>query len=991
MRNLLFWQRWPKPERSLFNLGVLIFLLAMAALAYYYVITPAPVIGFQTIVETQLAELPFQTFRAGYFELIVPANHYTVTERLLGTPMEPNLWVNYLWLVCFSISITGLLTVATTASKYYYLAAMGVFILLIVSLKMETLLVFGRDDKMFSVFVIAAYGLCSFYIYYFLPSLRFGTRFLYFAGITIGVGTIILIFSKAEYPALHLASYSYPAGIIACVLFAVTVSHEIIASFVAILTRGTRQGKTLNHFLIISLIYLVNLVLAYSVKFGFVRWNIITINLYLLLAVSGILGLWGLRQRQKQLEGIIDIEPYALIGYLFLGGMSLGALAWFMGTANDPAYNAIADVIIFSHLGYGFIFLLYVISNFGGPLSRNMAVHKVLYSPASMPFFTFRFAGLIATLALAIYNSWQVPAHNAMAGYQNVVADLYLAQENTRVAAIFYDQGRTYGYSNHHSNYALANLAGLKFDHEGEKGFYRAASYLRPTEMSYLNWAQMLQSEDASEGAIDILREGLKRFPGSAPLTNTLGLLYAAEGKADSAAKAFGSSNDKLIRSNVLALAARKQLQMPADTASMRGANPTMQANSIAYASVMGVQSSLPLVVPRDSSISVAQAAYLTNYLANHPGEVDSIALKDIEGLAKKDVNAGLREAMLFSCALSRYSNGEIQKAFSLMEEVAITSDNKGKYNNILALWCLEQGDPERSRGFADYALSQNYSGAYFTNAVALTEALRNGTSDLNTVIAAWDSLSKSTDSSLVALSKRTISILQANLSSVSSLDAEGRYAFVRYHIPSYDTSISLSLLSGINDANLRARALLELSKDRLSHDDREESAAILKKAMAIVTTDTHLQDNVRLHERILMAESGATDDLRVANQSPLNITVKNATYSAYFDAMLAEAAGDTVRASKEFDRVASTSFFFDEGVLAAARFFQSHGTDALKSYKLLADAIQHHPSSIRLRKAYIREAKRIGFGDYVLHAMEELKRMLPETEYRQFAAEVGQ
>src|SRR5688572_15807483 len=120
MRNLLFWQRWPNPERSLFNLGVLIFLLGLAAMAYFYFITPFPVITFQTIVETQLMELPFQAFRSGIFELTVPANHYTVTERLLGTPMEPNLLVNYLWLACFAITITGLLAVVTTASRYYY-------------------------------------------------------------------------------------------------------------------------------------------------------------------------------------------------------------------------------------------------------------------------------------------------------------------------------------------------------------------------------------------------------------------------------------------------------------------------------------------------------------------------------------------------------------------------------------------------------------------------------------------------------------------------------------------------------------------------------------------------------------------------------------------------------------------------------------------------------------------------------------------------------
>jgi hypothetical protein len=969
------------------------FVLALAGLAYYHSITPAPVIGFQTIVESQLAELPFETFRTGIFELTIPANHYTVTERLLGTPLEPNLTASYLWLALFAIGLSGLMTVVTTASRYYYLAAMGVFILLVVSLKLETLLIFGREDRIFSIGVLLIYGLCSFYIFYFRPDMKFAPRFLLFAAATIAVGVIIALFSNAGYPALHLATNSFPAAMIACVLFIVTVAHEIIAGFIVILTRNSRQGKTLNHFLIITAIYLINLVLAYSIKFGFLSWNIITINLYLLVAVSGILGLWGLRQRQKQMEGIIDIEPYAVTGYVFLGAMAMGAIAWFMGTANDPAYNAVADVIIFSHLGYGFIFVLYVISNFGGPLSRNMAVHKVLYNPTGMPFFTFRLAGLIATVALAIYNTWQVPAHNAVAGYQNLVADLYLLEGNQRVAVVYYNQGRTYGYANHHSNYALANVAGLKFDHDGEKGFYKAASYLRPTEMSYLNWAQMFQSEDDTVGAINVLKEGLARFPGSGALSNTLGLLYASQGKADSAALAFGNDDNAMLRSNFIALAARKQITAAGDTAYHNNDSPAMMANKIAFASSQQRKSSVPLVLPADSSINATQATYLNNYLSHHPGTVDTVALGRIEQLARAEVNAGLREPLLFACALSRYSGGEIQKAFSLMEEVAIMSSNKGKYNNILALWCLEQGDPVRARSYSEFALSQEYPEAYLAYAVGLTEELAHlprVNDQRKRAIAAWDTLATTSDSSLVRLARRTKNLLETDLNGNTPQDPQDLYALVRYRVAQVDTMAAIHILATLEDENLKAHGFLELSKSLLERDNARAAASMLRRALDIQVTDQSLYDEIRLQERVLLAASGDIEGLRSADQSPLNLKGKKAIYRTYFDGLVAEAAGDTVRASSEFERLAAASWFFDEGLLAASRYFQQHSTDALRSYKLLADAIQHHPSSIRLRKAYIREAKRIGFGDYAQHAMEELREMMTEAEYRRFVAEVG-
>src|SRR5205085_2614002 len=99
----------------------------------------------------------------------------------------------------------------------------------------------------------------------------------------------------------------------------------------------------------------------------------------------------------------------------------------------------------------------------------------------------------------------------------------------------------------------------------------------------------------------------------------------------------------------------------------------------------------------------------------------------------------------------------------------------------------------------------------------------------------------------------------------------------------------------------------------------------------------------IALHQRILFAESDVSA-LVAAIQSPLTYSGRNVRYPLYFDAIIAEAAGDTLRASSAFDHITRTSYFFDEGILGAARYFQSHGTDALRSYKLLADAIQHHP-----------------------------------------------
>jgi hypothetical protein len=993
MRKLFFWQHWPAPERILFYIAALFFAFSIANLAYSYLETPAPVFAFQSIVEAQLTEVPFETSRKGLFDLIIPGNNYTVTERLLGTPLKPNLTASYLWLASFVIGITGLLAIVTTLSRFYYLASMGVFILLVVSLKLETLLMFGRSDKLFTVGVLLVYGICSLHVYYLLPGLKIAQRFLYFLSLTLVVGALITFTSETAYPALQLATHSLPAGMITCALFIMMVAHEIIASFIGILTRNTGQGRTLTHFLLITMVYLLNLIAAYSVKFKFISWDIYTIDLFLLLVISGVLGIWGIRQRQKPLGSIIDVEPCGVIGYLLLGIMTFGAIASFTGTANDPAYDAVADLIIFSHLGYGFIFLLYVISNFGGMLTKNMAVHKVLYNPTTMPFFTFRLAGLITILALAIYNTWQVPAHNAVAGYQNAIGDLYLLEGNGRVASIYYDQGRAYGYSNHHSTYALANIAALNFDHDGEKSFYRGASYTRPTEMSYLNWAQTWQSEDNAAQAIAVLKTGLERFPNSTAISNTIGLLYAESNKPDSAAMYLKDLPATYSQTNLLALASRGKLQLLADTAYRQTDDAGLMGNKIAYSTSIGKESEIPLSIPVDSSISLSQATYINNYIVNHPGKIDTATLARVSAIARVGVNSSVSEALLLASALGSYSIGDIRSAFTLLEEVAIVSANKGKFNSILGLWCLDQDEPVRASGYIDFASAQEYPGSAITSAVAHTECLRyaplNRSMEMRRALDSWDSLTNVSDSAVARLAHRMTAVLTAQTPEALA-DDESKYAFVRYRVLPWNAAEAIRILSSVADPNMKTRGFLEASQLLIDYDLIPAAVMMFNNVRNVTVTDPRLYDALRLHERRLLALAGNIDGLRKALETPLILSSKNEVYNIYFDALIANAAGDTILASKKFEAVAHRSLFFVDGIVAATSFFASHQLNSLAAYDLLVDALQHHPSSIRLRKAYIREAIRANLGFFTNEPMQELEKLIPRGELQKFANEVG-
>jgi hypothetical protein len=852
---LQFWQGWPRGNRIFFLIFLSVFVAALIYMWVAYYVEPAPAIELQTISEAEIDDVAVDQIQEGPFNFTVKGNNYVILQRQLGTMLTTSETVAYAYLFVLALFVIGMLAVISTLGKFYYLAGMAIFILFVTTLSTEVLGVFGIYGKSFAIVIMALYGLTSFWFFYFATTTTFTFRVLAFTAITSVLWLVINFMSATEKPFLHLAAYGVEAGLIACGLFIVTVSHEIVAGFIFAVTQSSRTRKSLNHFLIITVIYLINLALAYSVRFGYIEWHIVTVDIFLLLTISSILGIWGIRQRQKTYEGIIDGDPYAVLAFLLTGALTFSAIAMFMLTANDTALSAILDVTIFAHIGFGLIFLTYVFSNFAGMLAQNYQVYKVLYTPNNMPFFTFRFAGVITTIALAIYNTWQVPVNNAKSGYFNALGDLYMMIQNKTIAQAYYDESRTLGYRGHHANYALANLEGSLFNAREENQFYDNACGPRPTQMSFLNLAQTYQAANDNQQAIVALKEGMTKLKKHDALENTLGLLYAKTGMPDSALKYLSAV--KGSSSNLVGLIAMHRITGN-DTVAELGNDPVMRVNQLALMNSISKRVDLKYELPKDTMLTLADAAAISNYLINTRGNDDTTFVRSVISLARKPSNDGFKEAILFASAIYLYNSGETKEGFTTLEEVTVTSEHQGKYNNILAMWALENNEPRRAAGYAGYAISQR-----------------------------------------------------------------GDSATVLFANQLYD----------------------ELTKNPSRFANTNEN-----------------------------------------EQKPADLGGKNKKYRVYDDALAAEAAGDSAKANIYFKWLANANPYFDNGVIAAARYFRNKGNTA---YNLLAEALLYHPSSIKIRKEYALESARVGFEDYARNALNDLRGQIGVNDYTELQREV--
>ena len=847
---LQFWQGWPRGNRIFFLLFLSVFVAALMYMWVAHFVEPAPAIELRTISEAEVEDIAVDQIQKGPLNFTVTGNNYVILQRQLGSMLTTNDLVAYSYLFVLAVFVIGMLAVISTLSKFYYLVGMGIFILFVTTLSTEVLGVFGLYGKSFAIVIMGLYGFTSFWFFYFATAKSFAFRVVAFTAITFLLWVVINFMSATEKPFLHIATYGVEAGLIACALFIITVSHEIVAAFVFAVTQSPRTKKSLNHFLIITVIYIINLALAYSVRFGFIKWNVVTVDLFLLLTISAILGIWGIRQRQKTYDGIIDADPYAVFAFLLTGALTFTAIAMFMLNANDTALSSILDIIIFTHIGFGFIFLTYVFSNFAGMLAENYQVYKVLYTPNNMPFFTFRFAGIITTIALAIYNTWQIPVNNAKSAYFNGLGDLYIKMQNPPIAKAYFDESRTLGYRSHHANYALANLEGSLFNAREENQFYKDACGPRPTQMSYLNLAQTYQATNNNDQAIATLLEGIKRLAKHDALENTLGLLYAKAGMPDSALKYLSSSANVVGLTAVGRIAGR-------DSITELSNDPVMKVNQLALMNSLSKKVNATYQLPKDTALTLAEAAAISNYLINSRGNEDTTFVRGAISLARLPSNDGFKEAILFSSALSLYNSGETKEAFTTLEEVTVTSQHQGKYNTILAMWALENDEPERAISYADYAASQ-----------------------------------------------------------------------------------------------------------------RSDSATILLAN--------------QLHDVVTKNPSMFT---RAETQKPADLTGKNKKHKVYADALAAEAAGDSAKANIYYKWLANANPYFDDGVIAAAKYFRNKGHT---SYNLLVEALLYHPSSIAIRKAYALESARVGFDDYARRALAALQSKISAKDYSELSQQVS-
>lgn len=620
MQKLFFWQNWLKTERFSFLtfLGFLISSIIFLGIFWFR--------GLENVIHwdilSELDEIPsvLDTFSDGTLKFIVNGNAYIVKERFLASAMSINIGANYIFLFFYILGLNLLLAAVSNMSRYWFLGGMIVLAGVLITFHLEN--IFNITNQVAFLVVFACFAGLAFYFNTFVPQVSFFKRLLFFFVLTIIAIVLVAVYTKIQQPAVAIASYSLLSAIILTALFIIFISHEILAGLVWVVSNsGVKNRNHLPQFLIISSIYLLNILLIYLEKSQFINWNILSISPIAIYLVSLALGIWGFRDYCEQ-ASFVNFRTIGSWLYLGLAVISTTTLAYGYSTANDSLIEAFEDFISYSHLAVGLAFFLFVLLNYIQPLQKGLAIHKIIYKPKFLELLLFRLAAIILVFVLFSirnYNNY----FQTKAGYYNAIGDFYTAETDFQVAETFYKEALHFDIRNHKSNYALASLAMNDNDKENTGVFLKNALVKNPSPFAYIGLSKVLQEKDMFFEALFTIREGVNKFPQNQQLLTNLAFLFEKTKVIDSTrhyltlAKTNCTQCD-LAESNLLAYHLKYGSSNLEDLKKLTFKNEkttyvSLRANRAALDKQLKRQASTYIELAKDSALNVSQFALLYN------------------------------------------------------------------------------------------------------------------------------------------------------------------------------------------------------------------------------------------------------------------------------------------------------------------------------------------------------------------------------------------
>jgi tetratricopeptide (TPR) repeat protein len=743
MSSLFFWKDWSRAHRLTYLISAFAFIISLVVLAIAWARGLENVVHWDVLSELNELPITFHSFSDGLLDYAVNGKAYAVSEQFVASEMQVRPGVATAFLVGICLSFVLLMSAITRFDRIRYLISMAVLILALAFFRWEMLDMPGLGGNYLFLLLTFIFGSVSYYFHAFRPDYTIAVRLGVFALLTALVAGSVGALSPVKFPALVVVSYGMPVLLVFSIGFIFFIATEIIAGLVWLTSAGRSEGTNaeigqrrvlgINNFLFISLLYLINLTLIWLKNTKSIDWDVLAISPFILYMISVTLGIWGFRRLTQQQDSFSfrDAGAYLYTGLALLTTLTMG---YAFATANDPLVEMFEDVIVYTHLAMGLVFVAYVVINFLPIYQQNLPVHRILYKPKRLELSLFRVVGVFVVVVL-VASGGLITFRQSVAGYFNGLGDIYTATNEPQSANAFYQLALEQEFQNHKSNYALASLALSQNNQTAAAFFFQQALLKQPSPQDYAGLSQIYLQTNLFFEAVKALQRGIRAFPKSGELQNNLGFLYARTSVADSAYYYLKSATsqadrDEVPESNLLSFYARNPSILSADSSLASDKKEltyeSYQANALALqliAPTNMAQPGKPTWLDGESAkqgLSVGRFASLYNYTLAEQ-QTDSTLTGVLQRLSENPINQDFTDDLLLARAVAEYKRHNHPAAFSLLSQLSEGDPRNGPaYRSITGLWLLEQG---LYRQAADMFGSNSDTTSIYYRAVAFTKA----------------------------------------------------------------------------------------------------------------------------------------------------------------------------------------------------------------------------------------------------------------------------
>lgn len=992
MNKGFFWKNWEISYRIPYLLLLSLFFLSFTSYLALYFIGADWFYNWEVAPDLEGVNFKIDDVNIGAFQIPLETPLFVIEEYFKVSNLTLPLSNYYIFGAVLILVFTLWLSIFVEVKNWAYGLGMAVFALLLASFNFELLGLGVGFSNSFLVVALLLFLMTSYVFQTFFLKVHFWIRWGAFLLITLGLGLWVAYGSSVQHPAVFLVNFGIIVPVVMTFAFILFNAHEVLRTFWYVLVHYNEQGgpQNIKHFSIISVIYIANIALILGEYQGWWSLDIYKLDLFILMALSSILGLWGFQARNEG-SAWSKFIPFAPVGaylFLILGIVCFSTLSFFFATSNDSMIDAFRILILYTHFGLGLTFFMYVLANFV-PLARDfVSLEGMIYQGKIITMQMMYLFGLGISISMFV-GANNVSWFLVKGGYYMGIGDSYLLEKDYQMAGISYKVAHNENdFIGHRVNFMLASIA-EEIDERSLRLKYLRDGLLRsPTPYGYIEISNILREEDRKLDAMFVLRDGLKRFPDNLQMNNNIAMLYKANKVIDSSfyylekAEWAGGSNP-IAQNNLWAVLA----QNPSKGIKLNDLPEVKQIknNQVGWANKTALFTNFLQAIKlqdfQTDSTQITEAndasfAFTYNYALNQAHQPNSKAVSLLNGFMAKDTMRVYGYNPHFARAVNLYYSGQVQGGIQALASLGTLPEDS--YLNVVAgLWLLEQQAYGSALSYFNTAKNLGNTEAIFYKAITLSEMR-----DFAQAIPIWIEISQAKGKHAKE-ANQILNVLKDKAELTTDLD---KFNFIHYQSRLTSLENLLAVYGTIQNPDNKVRAAGTLMLECIRTAELSQAESLFKNLNIKKGVSQYSQSLLNFAYCKLLIAQGKYAQL-LQDIDKLAFVRIHRNYKPYFKALSMARTGSTQDLEANYLKARQATPFDEEIILDLADYYFNRQRNVEKAYLIVVDGVRSNPFSLALQKNYALLALEIGLDFYGDKALEKIQELSTEEDFQKFKA----